>query len=97
MRQSEDRDRASENTATSPLTDSRTMEDNFASQKEEEIKMHQEVFADKEFPNDWRVEAIDKDSGDIFVAVFSGPDAEERAREYADWQTAKRGKRPVAA
>jgi hypothetical protein len=48
-----------------------------------------EVFPDKEFPNDWHVETIDKDSGDIFVAVFSGPDAEERAREYAEWQESK--------
>ena len=41
------------------------------------------VFADKEFPNDWHVETIDSKTGDIFAAVFSGPDAEERAREYA--------------
>jgi hypothetical protein len=47
------------------------------------------VFADKEFPNDWHVEAIDTKSGDIFQAVFAGPDAEDRAREYADWQRSK--------
>jgi hypothetical protein len=47
------------------------------------------VFADKEFPNDWRVEAIERKSGDIFVAVFSGPDAEQRAREYANWQESR--------
>jgi hypothetical protein len=71
------------------LTNSQPLRDNFASQDEEEIKMHQEVFADKEFPNDWRVETIDRDSGDIFVAVFSGPDSEPRAREYAEWQESK--------
>jgi hypothetical protein len=45
-----------------------------------------EVMADKDFPNDWRVEAIDSKNGDIYVAVFSGPDSEQRAREYAAWQ-----------
>jgi len=49
-----------------------------------------EAFPDKEFPNEWRVEAIDRKTGDIFVAVFSGPDAEYRAREYADWQESKK-------
>jgi hypothetical protein len=55
------------------------------------------IFADKEFPSDWHVETIDKDSGDIFVALFSGPDAEERAREYAAWQETKEltGRRPT--
>lgn len=47
------------------------------------------VFADKEFPNDWHVEAIDAKSGDIFQAVFAGPDAEGRAREYAEWQESR--------
>jgi hypothetical protein len=45
--------------------------------------MEYEVFADKDFPQDWRVEAVDINSGDIYVAVFSGPQAEQRAREYA--------------
>ena len=81
-------DRAA-NTENEILTNSQPMEDNSASEEEEANQMRHEVFADKEFPNDWRVEAIDRDSGDIFVAVFSGPDAEERAREYASWQEAK--------
>jgi hypothetical protein len=55
----------------------------------EEAPMRWSIFADKDFPNDWHVEAIDKDSGDIFVALFSGPEAEKRAREYAEWQEAK--------
>ncbi len=52
--------------------------------------MQYEVMADPEFPNDWRVEAIDRKSGDIYVAVFSGPDAEQRAREYAEWQQSRK-------
>ncbi len=37
------------------------------------------------YPGHWHVEAIDNE-GRIFVAVFSGPDAEARATEYADWK-----------
>jgi len=48
--------------------------------------MEYEVSADKDFPQDWRVEAIDIKTGDVYVAVFSGPHAEQRAREYASWQ-----------
>lgn len=47
--------------------------------------MKWEVLADKKFAGDWRVEAIN-DSGDIFVAVFSGPDAQHRAEEYLAWK-----------
>lgn len=45
-----------------------------------------EVTPDEKFPNEWRCEAIDQKTGDIYVAVFAGPDAEERARDYASWQ-----------
>lgn len=48
------------------------------------------VFADKEFPNDWHVEMIDSETGDIYQTVFSGPDAEGRAREYAEWEASKK-------
>jgi hypothetical protein len=51
--------------------------------------MQMEVFADKEFPNDWHVEAIDTNTGDVFQTVFAGPDAEQRAKEYADWQESR--------
>ncbi len=38
---------------------------------------------------EWRVEAIDFDNeGIIYVACFSGPDARERAEEYAVWKYA---------
>ena len=60
--------------------------------------MQTSIFPDKEFPTEWHVEIIDTDSGDIFVALFSGPDSEERAREYASWQESKRrNSQPVAA
>lgn len=36
-------------------------------------------------PDQWQVEAVGKD-GEVYVAVFSGPDAEERAHEYANWK-----------
>jgi hypothetical protein len=71
------------------LTVKQPLEDNSAPESGETINMQITVFADKEFPNDWHVEAIDTKSGDIFQAVFAGPDAEDRAREYADWQRSK--------
>ena len=42
------------------------------------------AFEDKKVAGDWRVEAIDDErEGAVYVAIFSGPDAKERAREYA--------------
>jgi hypothetical protein len=43
------------------------------------------VFEDRERVGDWRVEWIDDDGG-IEVAVFSGPNARERAIRYANLQ-----------
>jgi hypothetical protein len=38
-------------------------------------------------PGEWRVEAIDHEGeGVVYVAIFSGPRAKERAREYAIWK-----------
>lgn len=35
----------------------------------------------------WLVEAINlPGEGEIFSALFTGPDDEKRAREYADWK-----------
>jgi len=49
--------------------------------------MDWEVFRDKEFLYDWRVEAINYDGdGEIYCTAFSGPLAEERARSYAAWR-----------
>lgn len=33
----------------------------------------------------WAVEQIDEPQGDCYVTVFYGPEAEERARAYAEW------------
>jgi hypothetical protein len=67
------------------LTTEHPTGENAASQTEE-ARMTTEVFADKEFPNDWHVETIDEKTGDIYQAVFAGPNAERRAREYASRQ-----------
>jgi len=45
-----------------------------------------EVVRDGETANFWRAEAIDSASGDVFVVMFSGPSAEDRAKEYADFK-----------
>jgi hypothetical protein len=45
------------------------------------------AFQDKISAADWRVEAIDSKAGDVFVAIFSGPLAEERAVEYAKFKS----------
>ncbi len=46
-----------------------------------------EVIQDKLQPGDYRVEAIDKDGdGEVFIAIFVGPDAQARAEEYAEWK-----------
>ncbi len=46
-----------------------------------------EVTRDAEDPNAWRVEKLDSD-GDagVDVAIFAGPNAHERAVEYAIWK-----------
>ena len=39
---------------------------------------------DRQNRGDWRVEAIDfENEGEVYVAIFSGPSARERAEEYA--------------
>lgn len=38
-------------------------------------------------PDEWFVEATDEESvGEVYVALFSGPGARERAKEYAAWK-----------
>jgi hypothetical protein len=45
-----------------------------------------EVFQESDSPERWAAEAIDFDQGGVvYTAVFSGPNAESRAREYAEW------------
>lgn len=37
--------------------------------------------------SEWRVEAINEDGdGEVYVAIFSGPEAKERAEEYAEFK-----------
>jgi len=47
--------------------------------------MNHEVIASKHSLDEWRVEAIDSE-GRVFVTLFSGPAARERAHEYAAWK-----------
>ena len=51
--------------------------------------LYHEVMEDRRHPGDFRVEAIDSEAdGEIYVAIFSGPDAAVRAEEYANWKNA---------
>jgi len=46
-----------------------------------------EVVERKDSPEDWGVEAINDDGdGEVFMAIFSGPQARERALEYKSWK-----------
>jgi len=47
--------------------------------------MHYEVVESRDYRGHWHAEATDSD-GRVFVAVFSGPNAAERAHEYAIWK-----------
>jgi hypothetical protein len=50
-----------------------------------------EVASDKNQMGTWRVEATDHEGdGDVYVACFSGPKAEECAREYAAFKASHR-------
>lgn len=44
-----------------------------------------EAFEDQE-QQQWRVEYISSTSGECFVTIFSGPEARERAEDYAKWK-----------
>lgn len=53
--------------------------------------MNYEVVKDRTMLDTWRVEAINEQGdGEVYVTIFSGPDAEERAHEYADWKNGAR-------
>lgn len=59
--------------------------------------MHHEILRDRNSAYDWRVESVnDAGDGECYVAIFTGSQAEERAREYADWKNAK-ALTPIAA
>lgn len=44
-----------------------------------------ETIEDNRHPGDYRTEAVGED-GEVYTAIFVGPDAEIRANEYADWK-----------
>jgi alpha-beta hydrolase superfamily lysophospholipase len=49
--------------------------------------LHYETVADSLNAGDYRVEAINNEKdGEVYVAIFSGPDAKERAEEFARWK-----------
>jgi hypothetical protein len=49
--------------------------------------LQHETIEDNRHPGDYRVEAIDSEGdGDIYTAIFVGPDAKQRAEEYAAWK-----------
>ena len=51
-------------------------------------------FEDKKNPGDWRVEANDyENEGAVYVTIFSGPGAKERAKEYAGIKNAQEERR----
>ncbi len=38
------------------------------------------------FKGEWIVEALNEEGdGELYIAAFSGPEAEKRAVEYAEW------------
>jgi hypothetical protein len=52
--------------------------------------MNYEVVKDRVYPHDWRVEAIDENGdGEVYVAIFTGPTAQARAQEYAQWKNTR--------
>jgi hypothetical protein len=56
-----------------------------------------EVAPDPENPEDWTVLAVDRESeGECYLAIFSGPHAETRAREYAAWKNGQQSAQGVS-
>jgi hypothetical protein len=52
-------------------------------------------FEDKLYAGDWRVEGRDYgNDGRVYVIIFSGPNAHERALEYVNWKTESEVRRP---
>ena len=47
------------------------------------------VFEDRENAGDWRVERIDDDDGCEVVEIFKGPNARQKARQYAEQRYGK--------
>jgi hypothetical protein len=55
-------------------------------QVETAVSLHFEAMRDRFRPSEWRVESINFRTGDVFVAIFYGPLAQQRAIEYADFK-----------
>ena len=54
--------------------------------------MQFEIVEDQLQPGDYRVEAIDNaGDGEVFTAIFVGPDAQKRAEEYGSWKNSHQG------
>lgn len=51
--------------------------------------MKYDVYESEEHKNDWIAGAVLEGEGDIYIAIFSGPEAKERASEYASWKNAQ--------
>ncbi len=52
-----------------------------------QMELEYEVTPSPKQADEWRVEAINYDrEGEVYVAIFSGPEAKERAEEYATWK-----------
>jgi len=49
--------------------------------------LHYETIEDNRHPGDYRVEAIGND-GEVYTAIFVGPEAKDRAQEYASLKNA---------
>lgn len=47
------------------------------------LNLPAEIVKTGEQPEIWAVEALDLKAGDVYSATFYGPDARERAEEYA--------------
>jgi hypothetical protein len=62
-----------------------------------ETEFPAEVVKDATLPNAWRVEKLDSDGdGGVDLAIFDGPNAEARAREYAAWKYGSNGSKIIA-
>ena len=52
--------------------------------------MRYEVEQSPEHPKEYVVAAVNEDSkGELYVVLFSGPDAQKRAQEYAEWKNSQ--------
>lgn len=54
-------------------------------------RLKYEVVESRGVPGEWRAEAINMEGdGEVYVVLFSGPSARERAEEYAEWKNSHR-------